>query len=77
VRLILRSVSISIIAKQEGSFGQPPSAAYSCSGMLTAGEPGGGGICVMSWADAPPVGVQERGGGGGKGIRRPSGSQER
>jgi len=43
--------------------------------MLTAGEPGGGGICVMSWVDAPPVGVQER--GGGKGIRRPSGSQER
>jgi len=33
-------------------------AVYSCSACFVAGEPGGGGICVMSRADAPP-GVAE------------------
>ncbi len=43
-------------------------AAYSCCACFVAGEPGGG-ICVVAWADAPPVGgveVRRGGAGGGK-----------
>ena len=32
-------------------------AAHSCCACFVAGEPGGRGICVVAWADAPPVGA--------------------
>jgi len=42
----------------------PTSASPLCSGVLVAGEPGGGGICgVVSLADVPPMGVRGSDGG--------------
>jgi len=39
----------------------PPIRALAC---FVAGEPGGGSIYVVEWADAPPVGVWKREGAG-------------
>ena len=43
-----------------------PAAAHLCCACAVAGEPGGRGVCVVAWADAPPVGCVEveRSGGG-------------
>ena len=48
---------------------QLPPAAYSCCACFVAGEPGGGGICFVAWADAPPVGAWKCRSGAGAGCR--------
>ena len=51
------------------SVSSPPPAAYSCCVCsLVAGDEGGGGICGVAWADAPPGELWKcRRGGGGQG----------
>ncbi|MEA1870448.1 MAG: hypothetical protein U9N09_10000 [Euryarchaeota archaeon] len=46
----------------------PPPTAYSCCACFVAGEPGGGGICVVSLVAAPPGESWKREGAGGCGV---------